>query len=566
MIITKETATEEEQALLLELTSYIQKELHGELALAIEDINDEAFRKAHAKLVEASEKRGTILDNITERYISSIVNDKDLILANAAEIINAYTKADYKTEVDNPRKGIKKALQNIETALKSGTLDEQRAAVYKKLLANNMELLSHYAYSFEAVRVFLNNLVQNEREALKRGGHGEAELEKLLDKRAGEIFPRKANRKPITPEELAAYNAQIGEQLSLFESPFMPMLQGQLTSVLMPMNTKRLTPERLRGGDAIAKPKPDYTVIIKGYDKLQGDLGVSAKKILDTATVALTQRVTYLEENPLLVNPTVEIDLLEYARANGYKVDRSPVDTPEEAAKQETAIAENIKKLKDKLDRDLDYISNISQTFKETKGRNAGDYTMIRIISSHSIKRGKIRINFDADAARYLSKAYVMQYPTALLKHDNRNPNSYAIGRKIAYHNSMDNNVIIGTANTLSVLSLLEAAPEIQTLDELKAKGRRDWKPQIKEKLEKALDDNISIGYLSRWEYSDKHHNPLTRERAAELTAEEYLALYVDFVVIDAPDQSGRLAAKAEKKQLSDKPKRKRGRTPKKKE
>ena len=84
-----------------------------------------------------------------------------------------------------------------------------------------------------------------------------------------------------------------------------------------------------------------------------------------------------------------------------------------------------------KIRRDLHDLASILWTGEETKGRNKGDYKEMRIISSHSIRNGNIKINFDIDAAAYLTNAYMMNYPTALLKIDNRKPNAYEIGRKI---------------------------------------------------------------------------------------------------------------------------------------
>ena len=103
----------------------------------------------------------------------------------------------------------------------------------------------------------------------------------------------------------------------------------------------------------------------------------------------------------------------------------------------------------------------------------------------------------------YLVQSYVMQHPTALLAVDNRNPNAYVLGFKIAQHNSMDNNAARGTNNTLSVESLLAAAPEIQNIDDLKAKGQRNWKDKIKRPLENSLNELINVNVLSKWEYRD---------------------------------------------------------------
>lgn len=568
MFILKEQEflTPEEQREVISLQAELTDHLYPPIAVGDTD-NMAEKAKEYKQYEDALNRRNALLAAAEERYIASIIDDKSKILANAAEIINAVSQRDYRNETAPQNKRMKEDIAKCKKYAAEAT-DEKYRKIWADLAKNNAELLNlYYSFNFQSVRNFLDTLVSTEREALRKGGHSVEELDKMLDARAAQFYPNKDHKRTIKPEQLEAYNETAGiEQLSLFERRFMPMLQGQLTTGLMPISTKGLQADKLRGGATEIKKSDTHTIVIKGYDKLQGELGVSAKKLLDTGVVMLTQRNSYGTDK---ADPVVYIDLLEYAKANGYKVDRQIVETPEEAAKQEARIADTLKELKIKLRQDIEYISSIYQTATETRGKDKLDFRMLRLLSSGSVLKGKIRLNFDPEAAQYLSQAYIMQYPIALLKHDNRNPNSYAIGRKIAYHNSMDNNQIAGTANTLSVLSLLEAAPEIISLSELQGQGRRDWKRKIKAKLEKALDDNISIGYLSRWEYHSTSKGRLTREQAAELSPEEYHALYVDFVVVDAPDQSERLAAKSERKRLAaaaaDKPKRKRGR-PKKSE
>ena len=332
---------------------------------------------------------------------------------------------------------------------------------------------------------------------------------------------------------------------NLLESAYLPMLNGAASNEFMQTTTKGLRADDFTKNATITT-KDGHKITFERFDKLQGLLSTSAKKILDTALLYLTSGNFY-RGNLNSITPTVEIPLIEYGEACGYQLTRQTMATPEEQAKENRRVNERIKVLKKNVRRDLRDISSILWTGEETRGRNKGDYKEMRIISSHSISKGLIRINFDVEAAAYFVNAYIMQYPTALLKHDNRKPNPYAIGRKLAFHNSNDQNRAAGTDSTLSVKSLLAAAPEIPTIEDIKARGQRNWKDKIKKPLEIALDENISVGLISKWEYRDpKTGHTYTADTAQPLTWTQYNRLMIDFIMIDAPEQTKRREAKAE--------------------
>ena len=323
---------------------------------------------------------------------------------------------------------------------------------------------------------------------------------------------------------------------SLLQQEFLPILTGAAPAMLQAMTlkdavrdtkTKRAT-IRTKGGE----------IVINGYDKIQGGLSTSAKKIFDTARAYLTSLNFYRGDS---VNPTVEIDLQEYWTANkGEDMEPTP---------------ERIKDLKRSIRQDLTDLEEVTFDFTEKRGPHSQDYKHIRFISSHSIQRGKIRINFDIEGARYLIHAFIGQHPTALLRHDNRKPNSYAIGAKIATHNNMATNVAAGTNCTLSVMALLEAAPEIPTIEELMQRksgrkgkdgkeilGQRNWKDKIKKPLESALDDNMNkpVEYLKKWEYRDPSTGrTVSRNRAQSFSWEEYSRLMIDFTVNEPQRKRG---------------------------
>ena len=332
----------------------------------------------------------------------------------------------------------------------------------------------------------------------------------------------------------------------LLTARYLPMLNGAAINDIMTFTPKGIKADNFTRNATITT-KDGHKITIERFDKLQGPLSTSAKKLLDVAVLYLTSSNFYRSKSS--INLTVEIPLIPYGEDCDYQLTPQTMDTQEAQEAENRRVGERVKELKKNIRRDLRDISSVLWSGEETRGRNKGDYKEMRLISSHSISKGIIRINFDIDAASYLVNSYIMQYPKALLKTDNRKPNAYVIGRKIAFHNSNDTNHAAGTECTLSVKSLLAAAPEIPSHEDIKTRGQRNWKDKIKKPLEAALDENIRVGLLSKWEYRDpRTSTTYTATEAQLMTWTQYSLLMVDFVMIDAPAQIERRAARAEAK------------------
>ena len=375
----------------------------------------------------------------------------------------------------------------------------------------------------------------------------DAEIKKKVEKMRtdefldSELFDQLANRVIQRLETGDPARSIIADDL--LTSPFLPMVNGAPVNGVMNLNTKNLTSTGFKK-NATVTTDDGQKFTIEHYDKLQGTLNTPAKKILDTALLYLTD-ANYYRGGRNNVIASVEIPLKEYGEKCGYILSPRKMDTPEEQTAENKRVNERLKELKKTVRRDLHDLASILWTGEETKGRNKGDYKEMRIISSHSIRNGNIKINFDIDAAAYLTNAYMMNYPTALLKIDNRKPNAYEIGRKIAFHNSNDNNRRQGTENTLSVDSLLKAAPQIPTMQDLEERGQRNWKEKIKKPLESSLNENVSINLIKTWQYRDpKTYKTYSAEDAQAMTWTQYSRLMVDFVMIDAPEQEERRGKK----------------------
>lgn len=343
----------------------------------------------------------------------------------------------------------------------------------------------------------------------------------------------------ITPETVAS-KINIEKAQNPFLHEFLPMLNGNPTNTMMGLSTKYLKPNE-RTDTAIYISQNGQTINIKDFSEISSHLSTSAKKLMDVAVLYLTSGNFYRAST---VNPTAIISLMDYWRAQGF-----PVDPNDDSDKERARCDNNIKRLKNIMREDCKAIMSISYNGFTGTGKNKTQEASFSFISGwRFLKDNKLKINFDIDLATYLVHAYQMQFPTALLSHDNRNANSYAIGRKIALHHSMDNNAAAGTNNTISVRALLETAPEIPTYDTLVAAGRRDWKVKIKGALESSLNNNISVGYLSTWQYRDPSSKPpitYTAEEASLLTWDEYSRLVIDFTVKSEPEQETRRAKKA---------------------
>ncbi len=248
------------------------------------------------------------------------------------------------------------------------------------------------------------------------------------------------------------------------------------------------------------------------------------------------------------------------------------------------AVDRKIKAAPGAKEKDVEKIENLRKDFKREIKNNlydlasmrwdaesmTGEFKVVGIIQpSFEVVNGKIRYRFDQEFADILKKTgFIEQIPVSVFKIKNTMPNALYMALGVANHYSNDRNAARGIESTLSIKSLISYAPKIQTFEELRKKGRRDWRKQIKQRLEASFEEYQRVGFWTKWQYRDPGtgatYNP---ETAAALPAAVYEALMVDYVMADAPDQSERRAkreeerkAREEKALAEGKPKKQRGR------
>lgn len=344
-----------------------------------------------------------------------------------------------------------------------------------------------------------------------------------------------------TAQELQTFTSPLSQPLApnSYTSVFSPMLNGTATNQLTNISTRANPPivDEITGNATIEQGT--LKVFIDSYNELTGGLRTSTHKLLDACTMELTRQNPYRGADNS-INPSIIISLDRYMEMCGIPATKASKDYTRKKVKE-----------------DLETLYHISMEWTERSGKKTRDFAKMRVCDKIGLVRGNIILSFSQDMARYLTNAYVMQYPTELLKVDERNPSSYHIGKKLLLHNSIDNNRRKGTANVLSVKALLDVCPDIPTYAQVQATDRA-FDRRIVKPFEAALN---SLPFI-RWEYSNSKGSPLSEEQLGATDYDTFSKLYILFEVIGAPDQTARLEAraneakaKADKKQATSKKK-----------
>lgn len=516
--------------------------------------------------VKALEDKINALGRDTERaYLDSLGSEESVILEKCESLLKGISKAEFDEFITQQREMILPRVR--ERQAKEKELGENASEMLRNMNRSDQQMLDEYFnFTFKGAWAYLAGRTYWHQVALMEHEIPLAKYEALLDVYAAAFYKPKRHRSPRSDAAaLQEWNNRIyHEQLALqgfFDVPYRPMLQGTPNLMLVTASTKGKAPDKVTGAVTL-KISGKGEIKISDFAEIGGELGVTTRKIFDAGCTVLAAQNSYRPAADAPVQNVVAIDLEEYAKANGYDVTPRPCETPKELDREKDRIAGIMHDLRASLRSDLSLLKHSDLSFTDKTGGKSGFYTM-GIVSGYGIRNGTIRINFDTDFTRYLTNAYIMNWPTALLLHDNRNPNAYSIGWAIAHHSSIDTNRSKGTDTRLSVESLLAKAPQIQSYEDMTASGNRNWKRIIKKPLEAALDAQIEVGYLSRWAYYDGD-NELTREAAAALPWRRYSALMVEFTAAERlPDQTARLTAKAEReaKKAERKPRRKKAPT-----
>lgn len=552
----------------------------GEEDITIEKLREE--QQLIGELISKLQKELTLIFNdIENRYIAGIAGDYSAILSDINLILEANSKSDFAQWYINAERHFKIVDRNSEDRKIISAIHKDFEACFMMLWREVLEqrrALARYELPFdEAIKLvahrahklcpFVEENPQSTNCTIEVYKDGKATGRALYPWHIPPFVWEDTLSIPISKFagikafDLEAYNDSIVQvQMTLWDDDvkYLALPNNNATNAIASVNPRTLPIDALTGSKRIESL---YNTLYELSEDAANGISSTAIRLLHASSAMLAQSNTY-KGNADLINPTVNIPLKEWARLNGQNIERQECSTAEEARTQDARIQERIKEFRKIVGRDLRTLQGIRAEWRNDK---RGEMSSSYFISSFTVKGGNIRISFDADFARIaLNASPLMQYPVILLNLPAKDANSYAIGYRLSLHHSNDNNRNAGTDNRLSVIKLIEFAPEIQSYESMLGSNNRNWKRRIKDRVENSLNALVNIGYLTAWNYASSSSLKITPEEAAQMKWEDYSKLYVDFAVKDELEDTSRLLQKNEAKreaaEQAKKPQRKRGR------
>lgn len=482
----------------------IQEKIHRLNKHLTEEEYKEEYEAIKKEVQQGEEAIEELHQKIKQRYIDSYKDNPEAIYTTIAEVLEAYTLEDFTTVQRRKAESYKQFNSN----------NEDVSTLLKDVVKENFS----NCYS----QLFL--LLSTEFSALGFYGLDLDKGKDLIEIKARSFYPKRTRKKTITLEEI-----EKAEQEVRLLKPYVAMLNGTATNQLTSISTRSNRPIVDIITNTATIQQGSVSVFIDNYNKITGELRTSTHKLLDALTMVLTQQNNYRGKEADL-KPTVSLPLEHFMELCGIPITKPSKDWTRKKVKE-----------------DLETLYHLSIEWKEQSGKNTRDFAKMRLCDKIGIVRGNIVFSFSQDMANYLTNAYIMQYPVELLKVDERNPNSYHIGKKLLLHNSIDNNRAKGTANIISVKKLLEACPDIPTHEQVLATGRQ-LDQRIKAPFEAGLN---SLSSFVSWEYCNSKGIPLTEEQLQATDYNTFIQLFIKFDVADTPDQTPRLERKRERKEQS---------------
>ncbi|CYU73449.1 TPA: hypothetical protein TZY74_000875 [Streptococcus suis] len=240
----------------------------------------------------------------------------------------------------------------------------------------------------------------------------------------------------------------------------------------------------------------DSSLFIENY-QVNHTIKIRVFKMLDFLVKCLSDINEYKKNENEKIETVIQFSLDEYACLLG------------KTKLKNDSTRKNVRRL---INEALEIIYSISIESSEKRCGKKVNFKKMRICQMYECKNSIYTFVFTESFARYLLSSYIMRFPMSLFRLDERNTNAYSIGRKLALHQSINNNRKKGTNKIISVKILLQTAPDIPSIETVRAKNG-SWTERIEEKLVKSLDLLVENGVLEYWNYCNEKGIELSDEQ-----------------------------------------------------
>ena len=294
---------------------------------------------------------------------------------------------------------------------------------------------------------------------------------------------------------------QLQSRLAKFNYP--DIRQGTATNKLAKINSRKSKSLKVDDITGVAKiTRGDYSVSIKNFKEVAG-LRTSTQKLLDALMIEFTETGAK--------DTRITLPLKKYMELRGL--------TSEKSARKH-------------VEEDLETLYNISISGKQKlKNGQSLNFLDMRLVIDKGIKNGVIQCTFHPDFYNHMKNCPIMPYHRKLLAIDDKEyKHAYYFHRQLLEHVNM--NYGEANQNIISVATLLAAAPEMPSYEDIE-KGGRHYRQQIIEPFDDNMNKLEELG-LIKWEYCNSNGMPLT-DNDLNMKFDTFSKLLIKFELTDYP-------------------------------
>ena len=262
---------------------------------------------------------------------------------------------------------------------------------------------------------------------------------------------------------------------------------------------------------------------ISDFSDIGKAFGITTHKLLCAGLMWFTKKNNIGDDRDNIRNE-IAIPLRKYALLCGH----SGIEAKDE--NDQKRANESLNTVRKQVSKDLKLLLRCSLQWQESTRGKKQDYEC-PILTAGRIRNGYIYMTFSQDFAKYLKHRRIAEYPEKLFSVDNRKPNAYRIGQALAFHYYNTNNKNAGNFNKMRVSTLL-AYTNLPTVQEVRQSDSGTWRNRIKKPLETALNELVTKGIISKWEYKQSADSLLSDQKH-KMKFEEWADALVYFECID---------------------------------
>lgn len=316
------------------------------------------------------------------------------------------------------------------------------------------------------------------------------------------------------------------QPLSADNTPYAITYSSPMTTDVLALNTRHKEPEEFDRitGNAVFR-QGGTTLTISNFGKLGVAFKTSTLKLFDFCVTLLTaENSSSINSNGKIINQ-VTFPIAEYTEICGKSNTKASID-----------------KMRRSLRKDFEVLRVASLGYAVAPSTRE-DLGRCSIVTAYYFSKGNAVVDFHPNLVQFFANAFLSVYPLSLYQTDERNENAYSLGRRLAVHASIDNNIRRGTADKIKVSNVLDHCPALPEYEEV-MKGNRAVYDRIIKPFEETLNKIPDLD----WKLTNEEKKPYTEEELENRVYRdfnEFMDSYIVFKFKGEPDHVKRLASKS---------------------